>query len=57
MQVLRLFRKNGVGEGKWLWGGFYWVYSMDVYQQDVENQKEDEIRILQKTLNNALNQN
>lgn len=46
-------KENGYGGG----GGFYWVYSMDVFQQDVENPKDDEIKILQRTLYNMLNQN
>jgi len=36
-------------------GAFYWAYSMDKFEQDVENSNSKEIKILQRTLFETLN--
>lgn len=36
-------------------GAFYWAYSMDVFEQDVKDPSDPEIKILQKTLYETLN--
>lgn len=37
-------------------GGFYWAYSMDVYQQDEKAKDNNQVKILQRTLYQTLNQ-
>ncbi|MDL2324927.1 hypothetical protein LJC61_07250 [Ruminococcaceae bacterium OttesenSCG-928-A16] len=36
-------------------GAFYWAYSMDVFEQDVQNPNDPTIKILQRTLSETLN--
>lgn len=36
-------------------GAFYWAYSMDVFEQDVEDPADLEVKILQKTVYETLN--
>lgn len=42
-------KENGYG------GGFYWAYSMDVYEQDVEDKEDEQVKILQRTVYETLN--
>lgn len=36
-------------------GAFYWAYSMDKFEQDVESPDDPEVKILQRTVYEALN--
>ncbi len=36
-------------------GAFYWAYSMDVFEEDVENPKDERVKSLQRTLYETLN--
>lgn len=44
-------KDNGYG------GAFYWAYSMDKFEQDVEDKNSPEVKILQRTLYETLNNN
>ena len=42
-------KENGYG------GGFYWAYSMDNFEQDVDNPNSPEVKELQRTVYETLN--
>lgn len=46
---MKWVKKNGYG------GTFYWAYSMDVFEQDVKNPDDPQVKILQRTVYETLN--
>lgn len=48
-EKMKWVKKEGYG------GAFYWAYSMDVFEQDVSDNNKSEVKILQRTLYEALN--
>lgn len=46
---MKWVKKNGFG------GAFYWAYSMDTFEQDVEDPNDPEVKILQRTVYETLN--
>lgn len=48
-EKMKWVRDNGYG------GAFYWAYSMDIFEQDVEDPNDENVKILQRTVYKGLN--